>query len=111
MLLKNARLARRLFYAVPALAEHHERLDGRGYPNHLRGDAISQVGRIVAVADAFDAMTADRRYRPGRSVDEALRVLREAAGTEFDAACVGALIAAHDKGEVKVQRERGEIGD
>jgi HD-GYP domain-containing protein (c-di-GMP phosphodiesterase class II) len=106
MLLKNARLARRLHYAVPALAEHHERLDGRGYPNHLRGDAISLLGRIVAVADAFDAMTADRRYRPGRSVDEALRVLREAAGTEFDAACVKALIAAREKGAIEVQRER-----
>ena len=106
MLRKNERLARRLFYAVPALAEHHERLDGRGYPNHLRGDAISQVGRIVAVADAFDAMTADRRYRPGRAADEALAVLRAGAGTEFDAACVGALLAAREKGEVKIQRER-----
>lgn len=106
MLTKNQRLARRLHYAVPALAEHHERLDGRGYPNQLQGDAISQVGRIVAVADAFDAMTADRHYRPGRPADEALRVLRDAAGTEFDAACVHALIAARERGEIKVQRER-----
>ena len=49
-----------LRHELPALLEHHERLDGQGYPNHLTSEQISQIGRIVAVADVFDALTSDR---------------------------------------------------
>ncbi|RME89325.1 MAG: HD domain-containing protein [Anaerolineae bacterium] len=68
--------------------EHHERVDGRGYPRGLRGEQISLASRIVSVADAFDAMTSTRPYRRGLSTEEALRRLEEGAGTQFDAGIV-----------------------
>lgn len=93
---------------MPALIEHHERLDGSGYPKGLSGEAISLAGRIVAVADAFDAMTSDRPYRAGMPVEEAFRRLRAGAGTEFDDSCVEALYNAFQRGAVRPQRERGK---
>jgi len=63
---------------------HHERWDGGGYPAGMKGDAIPLVGRIVAVADAFDAMTHDRPYRPARTVEEALEEISRCAGSQFD---------------------------
>lgn len=100
--LEDAELQGLLRAIVPALAQHHERLDGRGYPRGLRGDAISQIGRIVAVADAFDAMTSDRPYRPGMAIETALRILRDGSGHEYDAVCVQALIAALEHGRIIV---------
>lgn len=105
-ILEKAELATLLPEECAALAQHHERLDGRGYPEGLQGDQITQIGRIVAVADAFDAMTSTRPYRPGMPIAQALHILRNAAGTEYDAACVDALIRAHDHGLIKVQHER-----
>jgi len=61
----------------------HERIDGAGYPDGLAGEAIPEPSRIVFVADAFDAMTTDRPYRPAQSVMMALAELREHAGTQF----------------------------
>ncbi|WP_205699488.1 diguanylate cyclase [Conexibacter sp. SYSU D00693] len=69
---------------------HHERPDGRGYPRGLRGDAIPLEARVLAVADAFEAMTADRPYRAGMSVAEARAELRRCAGTQFDEQVVAA---------------------
>jgi response regulator RpfG family c-di-GMP phosphodiesterase len=63
---------------------HHERMDGEGYPDGLSGDAIPPLTRILAVADAFEAMTSDRPYRPALSWDDALAELRANAGTQFD---------------------------
>jgi HD-GYP domain-containing protein (c-di-GMP phosphodiesterase class II)/putative methionine-R-sulfoxide reductase with GAF domain len=91
---------------LPALLEHHERLDGRGYPNGLKGDQIHEIGRIVAVADVFDALTSDRPYRAGMSIEEAFAILRRGAGTELDPTCVEALWRARQKGKVLMQRER-----
>ena len=65
-------------------AAHHERPDGRGYHLQREGETIPLVGRWLAVADAFDAMTADRPYREGLPPAEALRRLREGRGTQFD---------------------------
>ncbi len=62
---------------------HHERWDGRGYPQGLRGEAIPLAARVFAVVDAFDAITTDRPYRAGASLDEALARLRAASGTQF----------------------------
>jgi len=76
---------------LPAIAEHHERLDGSGYPSKLAGRKISLMGRIVAVADVFDAMTSDRPYRPPFSVPKALSHLKDKAGVLYDPTCVGAL--------------------
>jgi putative nucleotidyltransferase with HDIG domain len=75
----------------PAILEHHERLDGSGYPAKLTDKQISWMGRIVAVADVFDAMTSNRPYRQALSVQNVLAYLHEKAGILFDAPCVEAL--------------------
>jgi putative nucleotidyltransferase with HDIG domain len=75
----------------PAILEHHERLDGSGYPAKLTDKQISWMGRIVAVADVFDAMTSNRPYRLALSVQEVLAYLHEKAGILFDEPCVQAL--------------------
>ena len=64
---------------------HHERVDGTGYPHGLAGDRIPLEGRIVALADVFDALTSDRVYRPGFSLEETLAVMAEGRGSQFDA--------------------------
>ena len=69
---------------------HHERWDGTGYPNQLKGEDIPLCGRIVCVADAFDAMTTDRPYQAARSIAEALLELKRNAGSQFDPAVVKA---------------------
>jgi diguanylate cyclase (GGDEF)-like protein len=69
---------------------HHERWDGAGYPDGLRGDGIPLGARIIFVADAYDAMTSDRIYRPKRSSEAALAELRRCAGTQFDPGIVAA---------------------
>ncbi|MCS7264825.1 MAG: HD domain-containing protein [Armatimonadetes bacterium] len=63
---------------------HHERVDGKGYPFGLKGDEIPFMGRLLAVADGFDAMTSDRPYRPGMPKERALQILMEGAGTQWD---------------------------
>lgn len=73
---------------------HHERLDGKGYPNGLRGDAIDPGTRIVTVADIFDALTADRPYRAALSEPEALELMRKQRGTAIDPDCFEALETA-----------------
>lgn len=70
--------------ALDVVGGHHERWDGGGYPSGLREDAIPLTARIVAVADALDAMTHDRPYRKARPLGEALETLREGAGKQFD---------------------------
>jgi putative two-component system response regulator len=68
----------------PIIRHHHERWDGRGYPDGLRGEGIPLGARIVAIADAFDAILRGRPYRPARSLDESVDELRRHAGTQFD---------------------------
>ena len=79
---------------APLVRSSHERWDGRGYPDQLAGDAIPLGARIVAVADAFAAMTAARPYRSARNAAEALVELRDCAGSQFDPAVVAAFTAA-----------------
>lgn len=69
---------------------HHERVDGKGYPRGLRGDGIPLGARILAVADAYDAMTTERPYQKAMDHDTALGIFRKMAGTKWDAACVAA---------------------
>ena len=71
---------------------HHERWDGGGYPLGLAGDEIPLAGRIVAVADVFDALTSDRPYRPARTAGEAVAMLRAGRGSAFDPAVVDAFL-------------------
>jgi len=63
---------------------HHEKWDGSGYPNGLAGEAIPLEGRIVAIADVFDALTSARPYKHAWDVDQAIACLRQNAGTHFD---------------------------
>jgi putative nucleotidyltransferase with HDIG domain len=80
--------------ARAAVLHHHERLDGTGYPYGLSGGRIPEAARIVAVADAFDAMTSTRSYRRARPVQVALAELHRCAGTQFDPIMVAALTRA-----------------
>lgn len=75
---------------APIVRAHHERIDGTGYPDQLRGDDIPLEARVVAVADAFHALTADRSYRRAVLPHRALRILADAAGPQFDVDVVGA---------------------
>jgi len=75
---------------LPGVRHHHEKYDGTGHPDGLRGEEIPIEARIMAVADAFDAMTSSRPYRKPMPEEEALAELRAAAGTQFDPRVVGA---------------------
>jgi PAS domain S-box-containing protein len=80
-----------------AIAEsHHERWDGTGYPNGLARQAIPLVGRVVAVADVFDALTHDRPYKSAWPVERALAEIQSAAGSQFDPRVVAAFLMIHD---------------
>jgi HD-GYP domain-containing protein (c-di-GMP phosphodiesterase class II) len=93
-------IGERIVLAAPALAgtaaivrSTHERVDGHGYPDGLSGDAIPLGSRIIAVADAFDAITSERAYRRAKSAEAAVSELRRNAGTQFDAPIVEAFCA------------------
>jgi HD-GYP domain-containing protein (c-di-GMP phosphodiesterase class II) len=73
---------------IPIINHHHERYDGAGYPEALRGDAIPLVARIVAVCDAYDAMTSRRPYREPLPSEVAIAELRRGAGSQWDPALV-----------------------
>ena len=83
---------------VPYILYHHERYDGAGYPTGLGGDAIPEEGRLLAVADTFDAMTSTRPYRKALPVERAIDELRGGAGTQFDPKFVGAFIEVWETG-------------
>ena len=84
--------AKMLQLAAEIAYSHHERFDGTGYPNGLKGEAIPLAGRIVAVADVFDALTSVRPYKQAWTLDAARAFLVENSGTHFDPACVEALL-------------------
>jgi putative nucleotidyltransferase with HDIG domain len=84
----------RLHDAVPIIRHHHERWDGKGYPDRLTGNSIPQEAFIVGLADAWDAMTSDRPYRLALSVDEAAAEVRRCRGTQFSPVVVDAFFAA-----------------
>ncbi len=69
---------------VKTIGEHHERLDGYGYPEGLRGDDITQFGRMIAIVDTYDAITADRCYKAGMSSKKALQILLDDAPGKYD---------------------------
>jgi HD-GYP domain-containing protein (c-di-GMP phosphodiesterase class II) len=71
---------------------HHERYDGKGYPDGLKGDDIPLIARVVTVADAFDAMTSDRPYRSKRPLATALEEIGRGAGTQFDPTAADAFL-------------------
>ena len=81
LLVRPLRLGRR---ALPYVLFHHERWDGSGYPTKIRGDAIPVEARVLAVADAFDAMTSPRPYRAPLTTERALEEVSRCAGSQFD---------------------------
>jgi HD-GYP domain-containing protein (c-di-GMP phosphodiesterase class II) len=93
---------------IPIIRHHHERWDGTGYPDRLASEQISPLARIVAVADAFDAMTSDRPYRPSMSPDQAFQELRDKAGSHFDPECVQAFMRLRPRVEARF-REEGSL--
>ena len=92
---------------IPLMAKyHHERLDGRGYPDGLIDEQIPLGAKIVSLADSFDAMTTDRPYRRRRSFEDVVRDLRQNSGTQFDCSVVGAFARAILKEVTGETRER-----
>jgi HD-GYP domain-containing protein (c-di-GMP phosphodiesterase class II) len=81
---------------IPIVRSHHERWDGKGYPDGLVGEAIPLLARIVAVADTFDAMTSDRPYRKGMAADVAFAEIDKQSGKQFDPACTKAFLAIRE---------------
>ena len=97
---------RQLRPSMEAIAYHHERYDGKGYPEGLKGEEIPLPARIIAVADTFDALTSARSYHESKSQDEALLVLDQVAGTQLDPYLVRVFKKAH---QTIVHRENKKI--
>ena len=87
-----------MLQTLPGILCHHERYDGKGYPQGLRGKDIPEFGCLIAVADAFDAMTGARPYRNELSVEAALKELQNNRGTQFDPEMVDVFLHAHHTG-------------
>jgi putative nucleotidyltransferase with HDIG domain len=94
--------SRRLDEVRRIVRHHHEKLDGTGYPDGLSGEAIPLGARVMAVADAYDAMTSNRPYRSPMSSEAAIEELRRHAGTQFEAPAVEALVALRAPGAAAV---------
>jgi putative nucleotidyltransferase with HDIG domain len=91
---------------VPIVRHHHEHIDGNGYPDGIKGDQIELNARIIAVADAFDAMINDRHYRRHLSLEKTREQLTNGAGKQFDADVVAALLDLLDNDIDMQQRIR-----
>jgi len=91
---------RQLRESIPGVKYHHEQLDGKGYPDGLKGEEIPILAKIVAVADTYDAMTTDRPYRKAMEKEAAIEELKRCSGTQFDKGVVEAFIQAYRRGEI-----------
>jgi HD-GYP domain-containing protein (c-di-GMP phosphodiesterase class II) len=110
---QHPRKGEHILNAVPLLKEmagaglmHHENVDGSGYPDGLKGDQIPLLGRIVSVADAFDAMTTDRPYSKAMTFEAAIARLKFLAGKKFDPRCVEAFERAAEAGDLNPAKAR-----
>ncbi|NPA40379.1 MAG: HD domain-containing protein [Thermodesulfobacteria bacterium] len=90
---------------IPGVKYHHERPDGKGYPDGLKGDEIPLIAKIIAVADTFDAMTTDRPYRKGLPLEEAINELKRCSGTQFDPEVVKAFLRVLEKHPEIINKE------
>ncbi|MBN1798756.1 MAG: HD domain-containing protein [Spirochaetales bacterium] len=88
---------------LPGVRHHHERFDGMGYPDGLAGENIDIAARIIAVADAYDAMTTDRPYREALSHNRAIKEIKKGGGTQFDPAVVDVFLKIFDTAEHNVK--------
>ena len=91
---------------VDIIRHHHERVDGKGYPDGLKGEEITLAAKIVNVADAFDAMTTDRPYRAGLTVEQATAQMVEKAGSQFAAEVVEVFVRALREGEIALVKNK-----
>jgi HD-GYP domain-containing protein (c-di-GMP phosphodiesterase class II) len=92
---------------IPIVRSHHERWDGRGYPDGLGGEAISHLARVVALADAFDAMTSDRPYRKGMAAEVAFAEIEKQAGRQFDPTFAAAFLSIRESILSEMQTQSG----
>ncbi|MBW1645077.1 MAG: response regulator [Deltaproteobacteria bacterium] len=86
-----------LQHLLPTIEAHHERFDGRGYPNGLAGEQIPPLARIIAVCDSYDAMTSERSYRQPLAREAALTEIKKCAGSQFDPEVVKAFVMTYDE--------------
>jgi putative nucleotidyltransferase with HDIG domain len=91
---------RQLKEIIPGVKFHHEHVDGRGYPNGLKGEDIPFLAKIVSVSDTYDAMTTDRPYRTALTKGAAVQELKRCTGSQFDRKVVAAFMKAYRKGEI-----------
>lgn len=94
---------------LPLVYHHHERFDGTGYPDGLRGEEIPLGARIIAVADAFESMTSDRPYRKALPVEEAVAELRRGSGRQFDPRLVKVFMELVDEGKIRLKWSRSSV--
>lgn len=99
-----------LDYVIPAVLSHHERYDGAGYPRKLAGEEIPVTGRILCIADAFDAMTSVRGYREPYTAARAVEILREEAGKQFDPAMVPVFAQLVENGRIELRAQLAVTG-
>ena len=92
---------------VPVVRHHHERWDGNGYPDGLRGESIPLTARILSVVDCFDAVREDRQYRKGMTREEAIDVIIRGSGIQYDPRVVGSFIAYLPEFEAEIRAHRG----
>jgi HD-GYP domain-containing protein (c-di-GMP phosphodiesterase class II) len=100
------RQVKQLEEMLPGIRWHHEALNGKGYPDGIRGDEIPLLVRIISVADTFDAITTDRPYQAGRDFPQAIEILQKHAGSKYDPIIVDALQAAYAKGDLRKAEAR-----
>ena len=79
-------------HIIPMVLQHHEKFNGKGYPDGIAGKEISLSGRILAVADVFDALISDRPYRKGMGLERTIGIIKEDSGTHFDPNVVRAFL-------------------
>jgi putative nucleotidyltransferase with HDIG domain len=109
---KGAKILERvpsLVPVIPIVRSHHERWDGQGYPDGLKGEAIPRLARIVAVADAFDAMTHDRPYRKGLAPDVAFAEMEKQKGRQFDPECASVFLQIRQRVILEMQSETKQL--
>ncbi|MFQ5586060.1 MAG: HD domain-containing phosphohydrolase [Thermodesulfobacteriota bacterium] len=95
---------RQLKDVIPAMLYHHERVDGKGYPDGLREEGIPLTARIIAVADTYDAMTTSRPYRKGLPPEIAIDEIKREVGTQFDGEVVAAFVRSFEDGCIRVEK-------
>ncbi len=94
---------------VPVVRHHHERWDGRGYPDGLRGDQIPMTARILAVVDCFDAVREDRQYRKAMNRGQAIELIKSGSGTMYDPEVVGMFLEYLPQFEAEIRRQKKEV--